>query len=141
MRYGADLENPQAAILGPKVMIIDETAGSGGDYLPWMFRRLDMGPLVGKRTWGGLVGTLGFPVLMDGGSVTAPNLAIWTEDGGFIVENVGVPPDIEVEQWPAEVIAGQDPQLERAIQEVMRMLEANPPVEPKRPPFPIRVRR
>jgi tricorn protease len=141
MRYGADLKNPQAAILGPKVMIIDETAGSGGDYLPWMFRRLDMGPLIGKRTWGGLVGTLGFPVLMDGGSVTAPNLAIWTEDGGFIVENVGVPPDIEVEQWPAEVIAGQDPQLERAIQEVMRMLEANPPVEPKRPPFPIRVRR
>ncbi len=141
MRYGADLKNPQASIQGPKVMIIDETAGSGGDYLPWMFRKLEMGPLIGKRTWGGLVGTLGFPVLMDGGSVTAPNLAIWTEDGGFIVENVGVAPDIEVEQTPAEVIAGRDPQLERAIQEVMRMLEANPPVEPKRPPFPIRVRR
>ncbi|MFC1660173.1 PDZ domain-containing protein, partial [Gemmatimonadota bacterium] len=141
MRYGMDLKTPLASIQGPKVMIIDETAGSGGDYLPWMFRKLEMGPLIGKRTWGGLVGTLGFPVLMDGGSVTAPNLAIWTEDGGFIVENVGIPPDIEVEQWPAEVIAGQDPQLERAIQEVLRALEANPPREPQRPPYPIRVRR
>jgi tricorn protease len=141
MRYGADLKNPLASIQGPKVMIIDETAGSGGDYLPWMFRRLEMGPLIGKRTWGGLVGTLGFPVLMDGGSVTAPNLAIWTEDGGFIVENVGVPPDIEVEQTPAEVISGRDPQLERAIQEVMRMLDENPPAQPQRPAYPIRVRR
>jgi tricorn protease len=138
MRYGADLKNPLGSIQGPKVMIIDETAGSGGDYLPWMFRQLDMGPLIGKRTWGGLVGTLGFPILLDGGSVTAPNLAIWTEGGGFIVENVGVPPDIEVEQLPAEVIAGRDPQLERAIQEVLRMLEENPPHTPQRPPFPIR---
>ena len=70
---------------------------------------------VGKRTWGGLVGTLGFPELMDGGYVSAPNLAIWTEDG-FIVENVGVPPDVEVEQWPAEIINGKDPQLEKAIE-------------------------
>ncbi len=80
-------------------MIIDETAGSGGDLLPWMFRKFKLGTLVGKRTWGGLVGMLGFPVLMDGGSVTAPNLAIWTEDG-WVVENEGVPPDIEVEQTP-----------------------------------------
>ncbi|MGD2121153.1 MAG: PDZ domain-containing protein [Gemmatimonadota bacterium] len=138
MRYGADLKNPLGSIQGPKVMIIDETAGSGGDYLPWMFRQLEMGPLIGKRTWGGLVGTLGFPILMDGGSVTAPNLAIWTEEGGFIVENVGVPPDIEVEQLPAEVIMGRDPQLERAIQEILRMLEADPPHTPQRPPFPIR---
>jgi tricorn protease len=141
MRYGADLKDPLGSIQGPKVMIIDETAGSGGDYLPWMFRQLDMGPLIGKRTWGGLVGTLGFPVLMDGGVVTAPNLAIWTEDGGFIVENVGIPPDIEVEQLPAEVIAGRDPQLERAIQEILRMLEEGPPHTPQRPPYPIRVRR
>ena len=78
MRYGADLKTPAAAIHGPKVMLIDETAGSGGDLLPWMFRKYKLGPLVGKRTWGGLVGILGFPVLMDGGSVTAPNLAFWT---------------------------------------------------------------
>ena len=140
MRYGGDIKTPIASIQGPKAMIIDETAGSGGDLLPWMFRKLELGPLIGKRTWGGLVGTLGFPTLMDGGFVTAPNLAIWTEDG-FIVENVGVPPDIEVEQWPADVIAGRDPQLERAIEWVMQELEANPPVTPRRPPFPIRVRR
>jgi tricorn protease len=84
---------------------------------------------------------LGFPILMDGGSVTAPNLGFWTEEEGFGIENVGVPPDIEVEQWPAEVIAGHDPQLERAIEEVMRALEANPPREFRRPPYPIRVRR
>ena len=78
MRYGEDLKAPAASIQGPKVMIIDETAGSGGDLLPWMFRKFQLGPLVGQRTWGGLVGTLGFPVLMDGGAITAPNLAIWT---------------------------------------------------------------
>ena len=140
MRYGADLVTPQGAIPGPKVMLIDETAGSGGDMLPWMFRKLEMGTLIGRRTWGGLVGVLGFPILMDGGSITAPNLAIWTEDG-FIVENVGVPPDIEVEQWPADVIAGVDPQLEKAIEVVMEQLEASPVATPQRPPFPIRVRR
>ena len=140
MRYGADLVTPQGAIPGPKVMLIDETAGSGGDMLPWMFRKLEMGTLIGRRTWGGLVGVLGFPVLMDGGSITAPNLAIWTEDG-FIVENVGVPPDIEVEQWPADVIAGVDPQLEKAIEVVLEQLEASPVATPRRPPFPIRVRR
>ena len=139
-RYGADFRTPSAAILGPKVMIIDETAGSGGDLLPWMFNKLGLGTLVGKRTWGGLVGTLGFPILMDGGFVTAPNLAIWTEDG-FVVENVGVPPDVDVEQWPADVIAGRDPQLEKAIEIVLEELEANPPAEPAKPPFPVRVRR
>jgi tricorn protease len=140
MRYGADLKTPSASIQGPKVMIVNETAGSGGDLLPWMFRKFGMGKLVGMATWGGLVGTLGFPVLMDGGSVTAPNLAIWTEDG-FIVENVGVPPDIEVEQTPRDVIAGRDPQLEKAIQVALDELKANPPAKPKRPAFPIRVRK
>jgi tricorn protease len=140
MRYGADLKTPSASIQGPRVMIIDETAGSGGDMLPWMFRKFKMGTLVGKRTWGGLVGTLGYPILMDGGYVTAPNVAIWTEDG-FVVENVGVPPDIEVEQWPAEVIKGHDPQLEKAIEVILEELEKNPPYKPERPPFPVRVRK
>jgi len=140
MRYGADLVTPQGAIAGPKVMLIDETAGSGGDLLPWMFRQLEMGTLIGRRTWGGLVGVLGFPILMDGGSITAPNLAIWTEDG-FIVENVGVPPDIEVEQWPAEMMDGSDPQLEKAIEVVLQQLEESPVASPRRPRFPIRVRR
>jgi len=139
-RYGEDLKTPGAAIQGPKVMLIDETAGSGGDMLPWMFRKYKLGPLVGKRTWGGLVGILGFPVLMDGGSVTAPNLAIWTQDG-FVVENEGVPPDVEVEQRPADVIAGRDPQLDRAIEIVLKELERDPPRELKRPPFPVRVQK
>ena len=139
-RYGKDYRTPFYAILGPKVMIIDETAGSGGDLLPWMFRKFGLGPLVGKRTWGGLVGILGFPVLLDGGSVTAPNLAIWTEEG-FVVENVGVPPDVEVEQLPAQVIAGHDPQLERAIELALQALRDNPPRQVDKPPYPVRVRR
>jgi tricorn protease len=139
-RYGQDIRTPGAAILGPKVMLIDETAGSGGDLLPWMFREQGLGPLIGRRTWGGLVGILGFPVLLDGGGITAPNLAFWTEEEGFGIENVGVPPDIEVEQWPADVVAGRDPQLERAIAEVMRLLEQNPVQHPVRPEMPRRVR-
>jgi tricorn protease len=119
-------------------MLIDETAGSGGDLLPWMFRKYKLGPLVGKRTWGGLVGILGFLVLMDGARVTAPNLAIWTEDG-WVVENEGVPPDVEVEQWPADVLAGKDPQLDKAIQIFMEELKKQPAKERKRPPYPVRV--
>lgn len=138
-RYGADLKTPGASIQGPKVMLINENAGSGGDLLPWMFRKFKLGKLIGKRTWGGLVGNLGFPVLLDGGYVTAPNLAIWTEDG-WIVENEGVPPDIEVEQWPAEVIAGHDPQLEKAIEVIMEELKMNPPKRSKRPPYPVRIK-
>jgi tricorn protease len=140
MRYGADLKTPIAGIHGPKVMIADETAGSGGDLLPWMFKKLALGPVVGTRTWGGLVGVLGFPVLMDGGFVTAPDLAIWTEDG-WIVENEGVAPDVEVEQTPAEVIAGHDPQLEKAIELAMKDLPKDAPPPPRRPPFPVRARR
>ncbi len=139
MRYGKDLKSPSASIQGPKVMIIDETAGSGGDMLPWMFRKFKVGTLVGKRTWGGLVGILGFPEFIDGGSVTAPNVGIWTKDG-FIVENEGIAPDIEVEQWPAEMIKGRDPQLEKAIEIALKELEKNPPIEPKRPPYPKKVK-
>ena len=121
-------------------MLIDETAGSGGDLLPWMFRKFKLGPLVGKRTWGGLVGILGFPVLMDGGRVTAPNLAIWTEDG-WVVENEGVPPDIEVEQRPADVIAGKDPQLEKAIEIVLDELKRHPSKPLVRPAYPVRAKK
>lgn len=139
-RYGMDFQTPSAAIQGPKVMLIDETAGSGGDLLPWMFRKFKLGTLIGKRTWGGLVGTLGFPVLMDGGYVSAPNLAIWTEDG-WVVENEGVPPDIEVEQTPAAVINGHDPQLEKAIEVIQKELKQNPPKKMERPAYPIRIRK
>jgi tricorn protease len=138
MRYGDDLKTPTASIQGPKVMIIDETAGSGGDLLPWMFRKFKLGPIVGQRTWGGLVGVLGFPTLMDGGQITAPNLAIWTPEEGWVVENEGVPPDIEVEQTPKDVIAGRDPQLERAIAVALDELKKNPPPRPTRPALPER---
>jgi tricorn protease len=139
-RYGKDFKSPLASIAGPKVMLIDETAGSGGDMLPWMFHKFGVGTLVGKRTWGGLVGILGYPLLMDGGMVTAPNVGIWTKDG-FVVENVGVSPDIEVEQNPADVIKGRDPQLEKAIQVAMQQLAEHPVIEPARPPFPIKVQK
>ncbi len=139
MRYGKDLKSPSASIQGPKVMLINESAGSGGDMLPWMFRKFGVGTLVGTRTWGGLVGILGFPELLDGGSITAPNVGIWTKDG-FIVENVGVSPDIEVEQTPADVIKGRDPQLEKAIEVALEELKKNPQVEPVRPPYPVKVK-
>ncbi|MEI6666638.1 MAG: PDZ domain-containing protein [Acidobacteriota bacterium] len=138
MRYGDDLKTPTASIQGPKVMIIDEMAGSGGDLLPWMFRKFKVGTLVGQRTWGGLVGVLGFPVLMDGGNITAPNLAFWTPEDGWAVENEGVAPDVAVEQTPADVIAGRDPQLEKAIDVAMAELKKNPPPATKRPAYPVR---
>jgi tricorn protease len=138
MRYGDDLKLPFASIQGPKAMLIDETAGSGGDMLPWMFRKDKIGPLIGKRTWGGLVGISDMPVLMDGGMITAPNAAFWTREDGWTVENEGVPPDIEVEQTPADVIAGRDPQLEKAIEVVMAELKKNPPSSTPRPAYPVR---
>jgi len=139
MRYGKDLKSPSASIQGPKVMLINESAGSGGDMLPWMFRKFQVGTLVGTRTWGGLVGILGFPEFLDGGGVTAPNVGIWTKDG-FVVENVGVAPDIEVEQLPSDIIKGRDPQLEKAIEVALDELKKNPQVEPTRPPYPVKVK-
>jgi tricorn protease len=138
MRYGPDMKTPSGSIQGPRVLIADENAGSGGDLLPWMWRRFQVGPIVGKPTWGGLVGVLGFPELMDGGVITAPNLAIWDAEKGWVVENEGVPPDVDVEQTPADVIAGKDPQLERAIAIVMDELKKNPPQQAKRPPYPVK---
>lgn len=135
-RDGADEVQPQGAIFGPKVMIINETAGSGGDAMPWYFHRAGVGKLIGKRTWGGLVGIFPIPNLMDGGIVTAPNHAVWNPDGKWDVENHGVDPDIEVEFDPELVRQGHDPQLERAVQEVMLELKEHPLSEPKRPAYP-----
>ncbi len=139
MRYGDDLRTPKGAIFGPKVLITDETAGSGGDLFPWMFRKFGLGKLIGRPTWGGLVGVLGFPNLMDGGFITAPNLAIWNENG-WIVENRGIEPDIEVEQLPEMCLEGKDPQLEKAIEVVLKDLQKNPIHPPKRPPYPVRTK-
>ncbi len=129
--------SPSAGIWGPKVMIINEMAGSGGDLMPYMFKRRKIGPLIGKRTWGGLVHTADTPPFIDGGSMIAPRGGFFTRDGKWAVENEGVGPDIDIENWPKEVIAGKDPQLERAVQEAMRMLKERP-VErlPKEPASP-----
>ena len=132
-RDGQPATSPIAGIYGPKVMIINESAGSGGDALPYMFHQRKLGPLVGTRTWGGLVGTLGFPATIDGGGITAPNLAFYDLSGKWAIENEGVPPDVEVEYAPSEVIKGHDPQLERAVQEGMRLLEQNPVKRVPRP--------
>ena len=97
-------------------MLINQYAGSGGDALPWMFKRLGTGPLIGTRTWGGLIGIGGYPPLMDGGGVTAPRFGLFNPDTGeFDVENHGVAPDIEVEFDPAAWRQGHDPQLEKAV--------------------------
>lgn len=125
-RDGKEVTTPIAQIFGPKVMIINEYAGSGGDALPYFFRFRKIGPLVGKRTWGGLVGHHGGVDLIDGGYISSPNLAMYNVDGEWDVENVGVAPDIEVEMTPAKVIRGGDPQLERAVKEALKMLEKNP---------------
>jgi tricorn protease len=135
-RDGADSTVPVGAIFGPKVMIINEFAGSGGDAMPWYFRRFDVGKLVGKRTWGGLVGIGGYPELMDGGHVTAPSAGIWNPNGQYDVENRGVAPDIEVELDPKAMRQGHDPQLEKAVEVVMAELARHPLPQLKRPPYP-----
>jgi tricorn protease len=118
--------SPAAGIWGPKVMIINEMAGSGGDLMPYMFRHRRIGPLVGTRTWGGLVHTADTPPFIDGGSMIAPRGGFFTRDNKWAVENEGVGPDIDVENYPKEVIAGRDPQLERAVDEALRLLKAKP---------------
>ena len=133
--------SPTAGIWGPKVMIINEMAGSGGDLMPYMFKRRKIGPLVGKRTWGGLVGTWDTPALIDGGSMIAPRGGFFDRDGRWAVENEGVAPDIDVENTPKDVIAGRDPQLLRAVEEAMRLLRERPVTLQKEPAFPIRSRR
>ncbi len=105
-REGHDWSSPSEAIYGPKVMIINEMSGSGGDALPWYFRKAGIGPLIGKKTWGGLVGIGGYPELIDGGRVTAPRAAIYGLKGEWEVENLGIAPDIEVDLDPAAWRAG-----------------------------------
>jgi len=135
-REGHDFTTPVGAIFGPKAMIINMYAGSGGDALPWYFRDAKLGPLVGTRTWGGLVGIYDYPTLMDGGGVTAPRVAFYNRTGDWDVENHGVAPDVEVEITPKEWMSGHDPQLEKAVALVMDALKKNPLPVAKRPAFP-----
>jgi tricorn protease len=135
-REGEAFCSPLAQIYGPKTMIINEMSGSGGDALPWMFRQDKVGPIVGTRTWGGLVGIYGYPPLLDGGFVTAPRVAIYGLHGEWEVENHGIAPDIEVENDPASVAAGHDRQLEKAVEVTLEALRKNPVVIPGHPPYP-----
>jgi tricorn protease len=135
-REGEDFTSPGAAIYGPKVMIINEMAGSGGDAQPWYFRKAGIGPLVGKQTWGGLVGIWGYPELIDGGEVTAPRGAIYGLNGDWEVEGRGIPPDYDVDLDPAAVRQGHDPQLEKAVAVVLDLLNKNPLPKYKKPPYP-----
>ena len=135
-RYGAIYRTPAAAVLGPKVMVINEFAGSGGDMMPWMFHHTKTGELVGKRTWGGLVGLSAYPTLMDGGTVTSPNYGFFNPDGQWDVENKGTPPDVEVDLDPKAVHEGHDPQLERAVAVALQQLKEHPVPEPHRPVYP-----
>jgi tricorn protease len=135
-RVGDPLIQPQG-IFGPKVMLINEHAGSGGDAMPWYFKRAGVGQLIGTRTWGGLVGMNGAPPLMDGAFVGAPSSGIYNPlTGEWEVENHGVAPDIEVEQDPALVRQGHDPQLEKAVAVALEALKKNPPPTLRHPAFP-----
>ncbi len=129
---------PLTGIFGPKVMIINEMAGSGGDMLPYMFKEMQLGPLVGTKTWGGLVGIWDTPGLIDGGYITAPRGGFFNLDGEWDVENKGITPNIEVEMTPKEVIMGHDPQLERAAAEAMRLLKEHPVELKAEPAAPVR---
>jgi tricorn protease len=138
VRDGADWSWPPASIDGPKAMLINGWSGSGGDCFPYYFKQSRLGPLIGTRTWGGLIGMTGSPVLVDGGSVTVPTFGIFSREGEWIIEGYGVEPDIEVVDDPGRMARGEDPQLDRAIAEVLRQLTAHPPVKPRKPAYPDR---
>jgi tricorn protease len=125
-RDGKPIHDPVGAIFGTKVMLINQNSGSGGDAMPWYFKKAGVGELVGTRTWGGLVGIGGYPQLLDGGYVTAPRYAIYGLHGDWEVENHGVAPDVPVEELPKDVAAGHDRQLETGVQLVLDGLKAHP---------------
>jgi tricorn protease len=135
-RAGEDMVSPAGAHYGPKAMLINRHAGSGGDALPWMFRKLGLGPLVGTRTWGGLVGIWDYPPTIDGGGVTAPRGGLYPIGGRWQVENQGVAPDHEIEITPKDYAAGRDPQLEKGVELLLAALAEGSPEKPVRPPFP-----
>ncbi len=136
-REGRDFRTPQAAIVGPKVCVTNSWAGSGGDAIPYFFREAGLGPIVGTRTWGGLVGISRGIRLLDGGSVTIPDFGFWIPGKGWQVENHGVDPDYEVINLPEDLAAGRDPQLEKAIELVKAELAKTPP-RATRPSYPTR---
>jgi len=141
VRDGRDWQTPFIAHSGPKAILANGWSGSGGDCFPWMFKNAGLGPIVGQRTWGGLIGITGTPQLIDGGSVTVPTFSIYDTRGEWIIEGHGVEPDIAVIDDPAQLAKGVDPQLERAIEEVIKQLDSQTPGVPKKPGYPNRAAR
>ena len=135
VRDGSMWQWPPNGHFGPKVMLINGWSGSGGDAFPYYFREAGLGPLIGTRTWGGLIGVSGSPSLIDGGSVTVPTFRMLSTSGEWFEEGHGVEPDIEVLDHPTAMSKGGDPQLEKAIEEVLRLLESNPPAQPGVPGY------
>ena len=138
VRDGKDWQWPAIAHDGPMAMLINGWSGSGGDLFPLYFKKAGLGPLIGRRTWGGLIGISGAPALIDGGTVTVPNFGIYSKEGRWIVEGHGVDPDIEVMDDPALLAQGKDPQLDRAIQEVEAAIKKDPPTPTPKPTYPNR---
>ena len=138
VRDGHDWQTPPLAHPGPQAMLANGWSGSGGDCFPWLFRENKLGPLIGTRTWGGLIGMTGSPPLIDGGTVTVPTFGIYDREGKWIIEGHGVDPDIEVIDDPAAMSKGADPQLERGVEEVMKSLRTQPVIAPKKPAYPNR---
>jgi tricorn protease len=138
-RHGETYTHPSVTHYGPKVMLINGWAGSGGDAFPYFFKQMEVGPLVGERTWGGLIGPAVRHQLIDGGRFTAPPGRLYSPDGVWFAEGHGVDPDIPVVDDPGLMAKGRDPQLEAAIAEVMRLIELDPPRFAEPPPFEKRV--
>lgn len=137
-RYAKDYPWPNEQVVGPKAMLTNEYAGSGGDSLPYFFRKAGVGPVIGKRTWGGLVGISRQVTLMDGGNITVPEVGFWSaEDNRWVAENHGVDPDIEVNNTPDLVNKGRDPQLEKAIEYLQEAMKKGSQKKPEHPPFPV----
>jgi tricorn protease len=138
LRHGDDWVWPQVGQRGPKAMLINGSSGSGGDAFPYYFRQAKLGPLIGMRTWGGLVGISGNPEFIDGSAITVPRFAFYEKDGTWGVEGYGVAPDIEVIDDPALMVHGEDPQLAEGVKNLLKQLESWPFDKPARPASPDR---
>lgn len=138
IRDGKSFTTPGNGIFGPKAMLINENAGSGGDMMPYMFKNKGLGKLVGRTTMGILVGISGYPSLIDGGSITSPNFGIYDTNGKWIIENEGVAPDIFIEQTPKDLLEGKDPQLERTVQQLQEEMKTYKYPNVAKPKDPIR---
>ena len=138
VRDGADWKWPPVSHQGPKAMLINGWSGSGGDCFPYYFHKMGLGPLIGTRTWGGLIGITGAPTLVDGGAITVPTFGIYDPKSEWIIEGYGVDPDIVVVDDPAAMAKGADPQLDRGVEEILKALKNQPPMEIKKPKYPMR---